>query len=281
MGLPRINYANDGTKLYSYFPSAATKTIHLQDDINILDGDIYVTSNIDSNPSTNGNYHLMWNFPSGIQIDKIGVKQCFNDSGGSPILTPVTGLGLWYSNDSTDGIDGTWVEYESTFSATRATYTEWDVNITSCKWLRGPLCTQNYNWYNIFIFGEYTDPSFEIYDAAGTIELNATDYPLGVTSISSLYDYSNRQQFKIKNKTAYTKNYSISITPIKYGGDAIITNNFSLSIDGGTTKSQTVILYNIAPNSLCNEIIDVWVDLLAENNTADGYHYYSVVIEEV
>lgn len=268
MSLPRINYSKDGTKLYRYNFSTNTKAIISSDDMSVLDSDIYTANQVSFSSNS-----LMFNFPSSINIDKVGVK--FNQP------SRPSGWQLSYSADSTDGIDGTWIDVPQTFSHTNNTYTEWEILLNSIKWLRLPSADIDGACYNIFIFGEYENSTFEIWDANGSGELNTEVYPFGITGVTSYTDYSDKKQFKIKNKTDFTKNYNITISPVRYGGDSIISNYFSLSLDGGTTKASNITLYNVEPGAFSAEVVDIWTDLLSTNNPGDGYHYYSILIEEV
>jgi hypothetical protein len=272
MSLPRINWSNDGTLLYE-LDHANIKTAFIQNSKDILDGDLYKSDTIGKLNATT-TYSLLYNFPDTITINKIGFK----------ISNPSSWEGeqwsLWASADSTDGVDGEWIEVYTFARPSTYTYIEHTVDIQNVKWLKGPIVNSSQTWYNFSIFGEYTEPNFELYDANGTSKLNTENLFSETTTISNVVDYSDRKQFKIKNTTDTEHSYTVSIEPLKYGGDLIITNYFSLSSDNGTTKSQTVVTSTVAPGELCEEVIDIWIDLLAVDNTGDGWHYFSINVVE-
>lgn len=275
MSFPRINYAKDGTRLYCKNLNTNTKIAYAQGSLNILDGDTTSTSYV-GKASNETNYRILFNFPDLINISKVGIKTMPASGTGQ-----MTNLSILYSSDSTDGIDGTWVEHNTLFSANDAEYTEWEINISNIKWIAMPSFSGVNSFYSIFIFGEYISPRFEVWDVNGTQELKSGDFTFGITNISSNYDYEGKSSFKVKNTTEYTKNYSISILPLKYGGDTVITDNFFLSKDAGVTKLQSITIYDVLPNTLSQDIIDIYASILAINNPGDGNHLYTVVVEEV
>lgn len=270
MSLPRINWGKDGTALYE-LDNANIKTAYIQDDKNILDGDLYKSDTIGKKNAT-GSYNLLLNFPDTITINKIGIKI------SNPSSWDGEQWSLWASSDSTDGIDGTWTEVYEFARPTVYAYTEHVVEIIDIRWLKGPTVNNSQTWYNFSVFGEYTDPDFELYDSNGTERLSSDYLFTETTNISNVSDYSGRKQFKVKNDTDTPHTYTITLEPLKYGGDIIISNYFSLSVDDGTTKAQSVTTSEVAPGELCEEIVDIWTDLLAIDNTGDGWHYFSINI---
>jgi len=259
----RINWSKDNGVAYIYNSNSATRTYINTDNATKIDSDLSNATPLDI---FNGEY-IMINLPVAISLSAIKAK-----------MTPsVSGQIAQCSLDSTDGIDGTWIDLLDNQSYTGLEYKTYTTTPTNCKWIRlGPVDSL----FAFHIFGEYQNPRFEVWSADGLSELTG-DYPLGVQDIPNSYDYTDRARFKIKNLDIYAHSYSVTITPVRYGGDSVIADYCTVSKDNGATKTSTLTVSNVQPNSLSTETIDVWIDITSANNTADGYHYYSISIEEL
>ena len=259
----RIHWAFDGTLAYWGHSTLSTRQAIATDARDILDGDLSKTSYV-LPPSDHP--WLLVNFPSPVAIDKIGLRR----SGTSPVVVRV-------SNDSTDGFDGTWTPVlEGAGYDVVGVYQLFFPTVQAASWLR--IEASRVNNYNVHLFGEYVSPRFEYWNSSGTAELT-DDYPLTMANAPNLDDYHGNTQFRLKNTDTSPHSYSLSVKSLRYGGDAIITNNYTLSVDGGSTKLATVAISNLAPGELSG-VIDVFGDVIKANNPADGYHYFWVDVTE-
>lgn len=274
MSLPRLNWSKDGTILYELNNDTNLKTSYQQASTSILDGDVYTSDTIGS-ISSNSTYNFLFNFPDSITINKIGFKIANPSSWDGEVWK------LWGSSDSTDGVDGTWEELLDFNRPSVITYTEYTVEISGITWLRGPTVNKDQSWYNFSIFGEYENANIELWDALGTEKLSYEYLFSETTLIENSSNYSGCKQFKIKNSSTMAKDYTITISPLRYGGDLIISDYVSLSTDGGTTKSPSVTIYSVQPDTLSDDVIDLWTDIEQVNNPADGWHYFSIEVQEI
>lgn len=262
----RIHWAFDGTLAWEGLSSTSTKTALSAATMNFLDGDTTQGSFLNLNSSHD---RFIFNFPGSVQIDKVGIRSY--DSGRN--------FSLEISNDSTDGFDGTWTEVLSLSGYTTGGVMQfYSPTATSALWLRINVSGNSLRAYNIQLFGEYDSPRFEFWNTAGTAELTA-EYPLAMANAPNLDDYAGTAQFKLKNTDSVQHDYSLTIKAVRYGGDTTISDNYTLSTDGGSTKLATVTISALAAGSLSG-VIDVYGDVLKANNPADGYHYFVVDLTE-
>jgi hypothetical protein len=92
-------------------------------------------------------------------------------------------------------------------------------------------------------------------------------------------DYSGTQGFRLKNTDSEAHSYALVLQNAKYGGDTVITGNFTLSKDGGETKNGSLAINNLAPDEM-SDVIGVYGDVLIADNPADGYHWFVVQVQE-
>jgi len=269
-GQNRIRYSVDDCTTYSWSVSTGTKAIMSSANIQILDGDQYATNMVDF-----ANKGMMIHFPGNLSINNIKLK--FNQSS--------TSLKIETSADSTDGFDGTWTTLINNGSYLTPNYTMYGMNDTVCTWVR----VSNTNGGTIYcahIFGTYTVPKIEVWRADKTQEFTA-DYPLSFPNIPDSSNFSSYVDFKILNKDSVPHSYQLTVGAVKYNGDVIITNYFKLSLDNGVTKATTVIAKSEAnvsvavPSNGYSQTVRIYADILKTQNPADGYHYFTIAIEEV
>lgn len=274
----RIYWSQDGTALW-----------HSVDNINRTQADQNQRTTMDSDPTwttgvmewKNGadysqTIYLYMNFPSAVQIDKIGI--CFNVDLSQAVNTQVL-----VSNDSTTGIDGNWTEVLAPTSVPSSTVTQYiEPTPTSCTWLKIILPHPSYpgireHLRKLMLFGTYNTPQFELWTGDGS-SIITQEYAEMDNAPNSL-DYSHYESFQIRNTDGVAHTYNITISPLKVGGDTIVSNYFTLSSDDGVTKAPTLNISNLAAGQLSGEI-RVYCDLPALSNPADGYHYWSVKVAE-
>jgi hypothetical protein len=135
----------------------------------------------------------------------------------------------------------------------------------------------NDEMFRFHLFGEYDSPNFEFWDAAETAEL--TDNYQALDTAPNSEAYSDFIAFKIKNTDSATHSYTVTVVALKYGGDSIISNYFTLSDDDGATKESSLAISNLTASSFSDEL-RIYADISAANNPADGYHYYYAKIVE-
>jgi hypothetical protein len=129
-----------------------------------------------------------------------------------------------------------------------------------------------------FLFGEYASPLFEYWDENESAEID-DNYALSFVEAENNLDYNESLAFKIKNTDSIDHTYTLELIATRYGGDSVITNFFTLSNDGGITKPTTVTTASI-PAGGFSEVINVYADIPAGNNPADGWHYFSVKVND-
>jgi hypothetical protein len=263
MAASRIRWAFDGTLFYTYTPADSIKNLVGASAYYILDGDIYVNPGVDVTAWYTS--HL-WNFPCSIKLEKIMYR----------ISATPNAQGVWtVSNDSTDGFDGSWttVNSDSMVGGTNQVFV-FDP-VVDARWLKGTY------WYQfgrilsfMHIFGQYQSPLFEFWNNAADAELTA-DYPLSLANAPNDSDYAGSLNFKIKNTDSSTHSYSLTIVPVKYNADAIITDHFTLSTDGGSTKLSTVTVSSLGAGNFSGSI-GIYGDVTKTHNPANGLHYFAV-----
>jgi hypothetical protein len=260
MAKPRIRWSFDGT--LGYTVSGGVKTAFTATEKSIADGDKSVISK-----NSWGTGTLVFNFPDTISIDRIGFKQ--NNTGTVTIKV---------STDSTDGIDGNWTTKITTSAITADIYTEFSWTASNATWLKIDGLNANYV-YCCHLFGEYQNPRFEFWDAAGSAELTTAQIPLAFTTAGNAADISEALTFKIKNTTAASHDYSLTVSAARYGGDAPVTDHVLLSTNGGTNKAATVTVTGLAAGALSGTI-SLYLDMTVAHNPADGAHYGFVHVTE-
>jgi hypothetical protein len=259
----RINWSKDGTQAYSYSIGSNTKSALSSAQSQILDGDIYKDAAVGIGDGMG--CELMLNFPDTLSINKIGIKHNYNNST----------VRLFVSSNSLDGIDGTWTEVINGTYTNSTVYQEFSCDSTSCTWARIRISSGGYpGTYCAFVFGDYQAAAFEYWDSTAVAKLSV-DYPFTFVDAPNNFDYSHRTQFTIKNTDSSAHTYTINITPVRYQGDSFITNYFTLSKDGGTTKNTTITTASVAADT-CSEVIDIWAIFTKAQNLADGFHYFSI-----
>lgn len=266
----KIHFSYDGTILWLSRDTATTYLCN-QTDMTELDSDpIWVSSGYGAaNGGTYGSYKwLMFNFPSACTIDKFGIN--FQKS-----ITVAADI----SNNSFDGLDGDWTSVLSPTGYTASpTTAEYSVTPLSATWFRIKLGstsgTNNLDVYKAHLFGEYDTPRFEFWNDAGTYELSL-NYPMLMPTAPNFEIYSGVQSFRLKNTDVQPHTYTLSVTATKNGGDSIITNNWTLSQDGGITKAGGIALPTIPAGSF-SDVIQIYGDVSIAANPADGIHYFVV-----
>jgi hypothetical protein len=263
MAASRIRWAFDGTIAYWY--NSVTHVItgtYTSVNRYILDGDQYSSSVVGSS-DTQGAF--LANFPCEVQIEKVIYK-----------TNATRTCSFKISNDSTDGFDGSWTTVNSDTTVAYSYQTFIFSSIVSARWLKCTVDTGSYgfNMYCMHIFGMYQSPLFEFWNNAADAEFTA-DYPLSLANAPNDADYAGSLNFKIKNTDSSTHSYSLSIIEVKYNADAIITNYFKLSTDGGSTKLTTVTVSSLGAGNFSGSI-GIYGDVTKANNPANGNHYFAV-----
>jgi hypothetical protein len=262
----RINWSVDGSLGYRINVGSQTRWAMSGSDMTKLDGlPIYNNTSLD----LNGIYGAGINFPSTLYIEKISV-----------ILTKASTLSASVSSDSTNGLDGNWTVVASGVSYSSPLFAL-DIPIdATCTWVRFAQSSSIGFVDEFHVFGEYDSPSFEFWNLSETQELS-DGYSLLLENAQNHSDYSDYEPFKIKNTNTdgVPHSYAITVTPIKYGGDSLITNYFTLSEDNGATKVSTINIVELQPGAFSAEL-RVYADIPAVNNPADGYHYFTVKVVE-
>jgi hypothetical protein len=258
----RIHWAFDGTLAYSIDQGIGSRTAMPAATMNRFDSDPTQATKVGFGLSET----LAFNFPSPVAIDQIGIRAAGNYAFTAQV-----------SSDSTDGVDGTWEEVGYFAYSNFPALQFFAPTATAATWLR-LIFPNNAEYYNLFLSGEYQAPRFEFWNAAGTAELTS-EYPLAMASAPNLDDYAGSAQFKLKNTDGDPHSYSLTIKAVRYGGDTVITDNYKLSVDGGTNKLLTVVVGSIDPGNLSG-VIDVYGEVAKANNPADGYHYFVVDVTE-
>jgi hypothetical protein len=261
MTYPRKDYWFDSNiKVYDLNTNTNTKTLLSAANYKIWDGDVAVT---DTYQNTNSG--VLFNFPSLFHISQLGLK----------VNGAVTGIIFSGSADSTDGIDGTWTQIMST-NLPSAVYTLTAVTEMDLTWLKA---TNSYSpKFCVHLFGQYVTPRFEFWASNGSAKLNTLNFPLSTPNAPNNAIFTADQAFKIKNLSGGARSYAVSIRPIRYNGDTLISNNYFLSLNGGT-PATTVNITSLADGTL-SQVIDVLATVSVANNLADGRHYFSVDVVE-
>jgi hypothetical protein len=221
-------------------------------------------------PSDNSPRTIALNFPANLTADKIGLSS--NDA---------QSITVEVSTDTTNGIDGNWTEVLSAgVTGTAYEYSEFAISPLSAPWLRINILTStwNDNIRSLFIFGEYDAPRFEFWDEDGLIELT-NNYPLLMANAPNFEDYHGAKGFRLKNTDSVAHTYSMVVAAVKYGGDAIISSNWTLSDDGGINKNGSLVLGALDAGEVSG-VIGVYGDVLIADNPADGYHWFVVQVQE-
>lgn len=265
MGDNRIHWSTDGTLAYFWLSQLMSRTALSAADKQIIDSQPYQETN--AGVWADG---IILGFPKNIKIEFIRVCH----TGGTSNFAK----DVWVSTDSTNGLDGTWTQIVTNVSYTAYQYTELTASsVINCRWLRikhHAMPAENTYARSVHIFGEYQSPRFEFWDAAGSAELTA-EYPLSLDDAENGSTYTDYVAFKLKNTDSASHDYSLSVVPLKYGGDSIVSNYIKLSTDSGSNKSTTVTISGLAAGNLSGEI-RLYGDLTAVQNPGDGLHQFAV-----
>jgi len=274
----RINYSKDGTKGYFIQTNNSIGAIS-STNMNILDQDELNSGGSVGSGWANSGTRFALNFPQPLRIDKIHVMST-SDSGNT--------YEFRVSNNSTNGVDGTW-DLVGSGPFGSGTYMQYIPvgTPTEAVWFR----IQVYNgyagnglgWYRWIVFGEYANPYIEFWDVdeLAPITDNYEDY--GVATKES--DFTHFRAFKVKNvhPDLQTHSYNMIFDPLKNGGDSLITNYWKFSDKGDLTvpadKVSTLDLTDIPHNGFSPEI-RVYSDFTIAQNPGDGYHYWYARVTE-
>jgi hypothetical protein len=226
----------------------------------IADGDTLVSNSVPGG----ANQGYLMNFPNTIKIEKIKLNCNYTIA-----------MILYISNDSTDGFDGNWTTVNSS-STTANVYGTFNCSpVNDTKWLKIYFDTPGNVYLRcLHIFGTYQSPLFEFWDDSESARFTA-DYPLSLADAPNDADYAGTLNFKLKNTDSGTHSYSLTIVPVKYNADAIITDHFTLSVDGGSTKLLTVTVSSLGAGNFSGSI-GVYGDVTKAHNPANGNHYFAV-----
>ncbi len=262
---PRIKWSEDGSLFYFYNSGSNSKVGMSADSALRLDSIPSNGTGVGSSTDT-----VMINFPATVTVDKVIIKNSHNKS-----------ITIKVSADSTDGLDGTWTTVVNGVAYAAPNPQAFAFTPGDAKWMR--IGSLGDSIYAIHIFGEYKtetgSPRAEFWAADGSAELNATDYPLSYPAHGNASDAHEVLSFKLKNTHSASHDYTLSVIPFKYGGDALVTNNIKLSLDGGTTKTNSVNISALAAGAL-SAVIGVYLDLLKADNPADDTHQWGIKVVE-
>lgn len=270
----RIHFEYDGTLVWSINNTVHYKIAVTQPQCNGLEytPDRVDTYTINSNAGDYGQVPgIAFNFPGECQISKIQIK---TTGIGSPI-------NAFVSEDSTDGFDGAWTQVlNGTQNLTAYTLFTFGLLPTTCRWLKIVTnAPSNWGVMSLYLFGEYqSSERYQFWDAAGNYQLTG-DYPLQFPDSNMITDYHQTQSFKIKNTDSSPHSYQVNIEPIRNNGDALITNGWTLSTDGGSTKQASVTVGPVSAGAFSGAIT-VCADFLKTANPGDGYHYWYIDVLE-
>jgi hypothetical protein len=220
-----------------------------------------------------------------VTINKVGITMTD--------LRPGDLLSYFVSSDSVSGAinDGTWVEVGSHYFTTA---TNSGTATTEMNTLQNPqsgtwLSMRNYGSNNAIVclqlFGEYDNPTFELWDTEPTPAILISDYPAALNEAPNHSDYSDYSSFKIKNVSGSDKSYLVKINFTSWATDTFINNYFTVGhlvidnwtkVDGNTGYTTATV-----PNNTFSEELRVYADFTKAQNSANGMHYFSVIVEEV
>jgi hypothetical protein len=259
----RIRWSKDGSQFFGSTTDTAPTKILDSTSPAFLDG------NNDFNVYT-WKYHALLQLATPVKVVRVGLRFA---------SAPASNLIVRGSADSTDGYNGTWTDlftYSNSLAIDKLY--EFAVSGVVCKWIKLWQLPNQCALKTLHVFGEYQSPRFEFWDAAGTSELD-NDYPLAFENALKSADYSHIETFRIKNLDAAAHNYTVTVEPVRYQGEAFITDYARLSIDGGTTKVTSISIAGLAAGALSG-VISVCMDFAKTNNPADGPHYFAINVTE-
>lgn len=276
----RINWAADGTFFYwgetdesRFTPSQTVK--------NILDADDSSASTVDLDSQGilyRGRWFI-WNFKQPVTIDKVKYRNTATDGFSAQTLT------AQYSTNTTNGIDGTWynIGSDGNFRSVNITQTL-NVTPTSTQWFRLELSGQTNSYYMyrhytaaLHLFGSYDSSNLELHDTLDTVITDDTFLNFSVAN--SGLPYLESKVFKIKNNTAETHKYDVSVVTSTYAADSLISGQFTVD-DGVTSGAATLQTADVLPGAYSANIT-VHADIPTVNNPANGLHFPKVVVSEV
>jgi hypothetical protein len=272
----RINWSKDGTILWrSKDNGLSIYNALTQSEMDALDSDpLYNPAGVFNTGQSSNNW-LCFNFPQEIEIDKIQIAHGGDDSSIKYIEV---------SSNSNSGIDGQWTSIWTADYIPESTLIQ-DVLITNPTpgtWLRmknwKASVASNHSIYKLLLFGEYTSSRYEFWNISETQQLTE-DYPLLLENAPNHTDYTDYEPFKVKNTDSIQHSYEITIQAIRYGGDSLVTDYFTLSEDSGATKVTTITITNLQPGGFTPEL-RIYADIPSVNNPANGYHYFAIKVVE-
>lgn len=266
----RILWSKDGAKSYRWNRASTYALTMSANESNILDSIPNGLDTIDIDPNNNLTVGIIVNFPNLVQVKALGIKAGHAQSGN---------VTVYASNNSSDGFDGTWTTIASTQAYPAAnTYATINMDTTNfnATWLKYVDGSgTNYQlsgrlYYAFHVFGTYINPLFEFWNTAHTVKLDTlTDVFASALTLPNAYSasaYNKTASFCIKNTDLTASHtYTLSVVAVKYNGDTLITNNFTLS-----TNSVTVAAGQYSSD------ITLTVNIASIDNPADGYHYYGI-----
>jgi hypothetical protein len=270
----RLYYSKDGTIVWAVREPWTNRILLPQGTLDILDSDPTWTSGTDG--TGNGYERGIWliiNFPVPMIIDKVAITFVM-----SATVTAEVSSTAW--DGLTDPDEWTSV-LASTAIVGGITPVELEITPVAASWLRVKISTGmslSSVLRRFFLFGEYNTPLFEYWDENETAEIN-DDYALSFPEAQNNIDFNESLAFKIKNTDAVDHTYSLELTATRYGGDPPITNYFTLSNDGGSSKLPSITTANVIAGEF-SETINVYADVPAANNPADGWHYFSIKVND-
>ncbi len=155
-------------------------------------------------------------------------------------------------------------------------YQEYSCVLQDCRWLAFRCLYQGFTLYAIHGFGDYIAPRFEFWNVNETEQLNVGEIPLIMPPAVNNVAYHQYLPFKIKNTDTVTHSYSLTIKPLRFGGDPVINDNFKLGKHSeGYMKSGTIVLGDLAPGAFSEEL-RASADIMAIDNPADWLHYFVI-----
>lgn len=273
--MTRIIWSRNGASGYKQSYLGAL-TVQTQTVVNKLDSDFYESTTMADAVASDQYFTI--NLPATATIEKLGLKyiKSFYNSGSIIIETSL----------NNDGITGFTTFYSG--ACVYNDYHEVSGAPVQCKWIRIRTAAGGQGFFlsNLFLFGNITltgneSIHYKLYDLDLLTELTSPDYLLDYGNIGNRENFLTALQFHIYNDFNFNKTYILTIVPLKYPTDSVITNNVKLSYAGaGFESALSQIQFTVNANSF-SDTVSVFANIESINNPADGKHFFYVDIVEL
>lgn len=277
----RFAYRKDGTKIYNQSVETEVLTLYRP----------YIGYKLDSEPMNPGldnaldspdfvmldlsNNWIVFEFPHLRLMDHIDLRATFVGESNVHMV-------MSFSADSTDGVDGNWYEKDLGMYFNKSLGAFPAAQKAIAKWLKFRTDTNKETHKDqiqyIGLFGRDYSLPLEIWDSLETKQLvNEGDFKFATAYTSA--DFLSKKKFKIKCIAGVTTTFKLTFESCRYHDYTEFVPDVMSYVKASDYKVKLPILeITLNPGEVSEEL---WVkcDIPRMKNLGDGWHYYTIFIE--